>query len=101
MPKSKNGQFTQAATRESLEKAVKLAREIRSRERYNRIDEYDPYPYQLEFHKTGSTANQRLLMAANRIGKSYCGSMELAYHLTGLYPPCIQTTHRSMGWRSF
>ena len=25
-------------------------------------------------------------MAANRIGKSYCGSMELAYHLTGLYP---------------
>ena len=87
MPKSKHGQYTQAATRESLEKAVKLAREIRSRERYNRIDEYDPYPYQLEFHKTGSTANQRLLMAANRIGKSYCGSMELAYHLTGLYPP--------------
>jgi len=25
-------------------------------------------------------------MAANRIGKSYCGSAELAYHLTGLYP---------------
>jgi len=25
-------------------------------------------------------------MAANRIGKSYCGSMELSYHLTGLYP---------------
>jgi phage terminase large subunit-like protein len=86
MPKSKNGLYTPAATRESLEKAVKLAREIRSRERYNRIDGYDPYPYQLEFHKTGSTANQRLLMAANRIGKSYCGSMELAYHLTGLYP---------------
>jgi phage terminase large subunit-like protein len=25
-------------------------------------------------------------MAANRIGKSYCGSAELSYHLTGLYP---------------
>lgn len=25
-------------------------------------------------------------MAANRIGKSYCGSMEMSYHLTGLYP---------------
>ena len=25
-------------------------------------------------------------MAANRIGKSYCGSMELSYHLTGIYP---------------
>ena len=25
-------------------------------------------------------------MAANRIGKSYCGSSELAFHLTGIYP---------------
>jgi len=25
-------------------------------------------------------------MAANRIGKSYCGAAEMAYHLTGLYP---------------
>jgi len=58
----------------------------RTRERYNRIGSYDPYPYQLKFHLTGKDANQRLLMAANRIGKSYCGSAELSYHLTGLYP---------------
>jgi len=50
------------------------------------MDYYDPYPYQEAFHATGANANQRLLMAANRIGKSYCGSAELAYHLTGLYP---------------
>ena len=25
-------------------------------------------------------------MAANRIGKSYCGAAEMAFHLTGLYP---------------
>jgi len=67
-------------------RALELLKELRQRERFNRVDAYDPYPYQLKFHKSGSEANQRLLMAANRIGKSYCGSMELSYHLTGLYP---------------
>jgi len=67
-------------------RALELLKELRQRERFNRVDTYDPYPYQLKFHKSGSEANQRLLMAANRIGKSYCGSMELSYHLTGLYP---------------
>ena len=56
--------------RSELEKAVGIAKELRQRERYNRIDAYDPYPYQLAFHETGALANQRLLMAANRIGKS-------------------------------
>lgn len=31
-------------------------------------------------------ASQRLLMAGNRIGKSFCGATELAFHLTGKYP---------------
>jgi len=67
-------------------RALELLKELRQRERFNRINSYDPYPYQKKFHKTGADTNQRLLMAANRIGKSYCGSMELSYHLTGLYP---------------
>jgi len=79
-------QFMPPATKEKLEEAVEIARTIRQRERYNRIDNYDPYPYQLAFHETGATCNQRLLMAANRIGKSYCGSAEMSYHLTGMYP---------------
>ena len=70
----------------SSTRALELLRELRQRERFNRIDSYDPYPYQQKFHETGAIANQRLLMAANRIGKSYCGSAELSYHLTGLYP---------------
>ena len=70
----------------SSTRALELLRELRQRERYNRINSYDPYPYQQKFHETGAESNQRLLMAANRIGKSYCGSMELSYHLTGLYP---------------
>ena len=84
--RSKQKQPTPVATRVELEKAVEIAREIRKRERYNRIEFYDPYPYQKNFHDTGGSANQRLLMAANRIGKSYCGSAEMAFHLTGLYP---------------
>ena len=58
----------------------------RERERYNKIKGYDPYPYQMKFHATGEHNSQRLLMAANRIGKSYCGAAEMSYHLTGLYP---------------
>ena len=79
-------QSTPPATRKELEKALEIAREIGARKRYNKVDFYDPYPYQLNFHETGSEANQRLLMAANRIGKSYCGAAEMAYHVTGLYP---------------
>jgi hypothetical protein len=79
-------QSSAAATRSELKQAVEVARELRKRERYGKIDLYDPYPYQQRFHDTGAEANQRLLMAANRIGKSYCGAAELAFHVTGLYP---------------
>ena len=58
----------------------------KQRERFNKIKQYDPYPYQDEFHSTGAENNQRLLMAANRIGKSFCGAAEMSYHLTGIYP---------------
>ena len=76
----------QVVTKEKLEKAVEIVRELRQRERFERIDLYDPYPYQDKFHETGKTASQRLLMAANRIGKSYCGAAEMSYHVTGMYP---------------
>ena len=35
-------------------RAVELLRELQDRKRFNRIDDYDPYPYQLKFHATGS-----------------------------------------------
>ncbi|MBE9515956.1 MAG: hypothetical protein IME93_03145 [Proteobacteria bacterium] len=52
----------------------------------NKIEQYDPYGFQLEFHNEGLTCSQVLLMAANRVGKSFCGAAEMTYHLTGLYP---------------
>ena len=65
---------------------LELLREQKKRHRFNQINSYDPYPYQEKFHATGGKNSQRLLMAANRIGKSYCGAAEMSYHLTGLYP---------------
>jgi phage terminase large subunit-like protein len=52
----------------------------------NRLRDYRPYPKQLEFHAAGARHRERLLMAANRFGKTVCGAAEVAIHLTGRYP---------------
>ena len=69
-----------------ISRNLELLREQKKRIRFNRIDQYDPYPYQQRFHDTSKDSNQRLLMAANRIGKSYCGAAEMSFHLRGMYP---------------
>jgi phage terminase large subunit-like protein len=45
---------------------------------------YKPYKKQIEFHHTIS--RERLFEAGNQLGKTYAGGMEVAFHLTGLYP---------------
>lgn len=63
----------------------------RRREIYQ-LEYYKPYPFQLKFHhakgyKTPEKiAVLRALMAGNQVGKSACGCMEDAMHLTGRYP---------------
>ncbi len=54
--------------------------------KYNRIFAYEPYPKQLDFHTAGLNFPERLLLAGNQLGKTYCGAGEVSYHLTGLYP---------------
>ena len=44
------------------------------------------YRKQLEFFAAGRRYHQRLLMAANRVGKTEAGAFELTCHATGLYP---------------
>lgn len=44
------------------------------------------YAKQLEFFKAGAEFRERLLLAANRTGKSQAGAFETSAHLTGLYP---------------
>lgn len=58
----------------------------------NRLAHYTPYPYQKRFHNAeghltpGQPASQRLLMCANKVGKTFCSAMEVAIHATGRYP---------------
>ncbi len=65
--------------------AALLAEKQRRLDR-TRLDRYRPYAKQMAFHASGSQHRERLLMAGNQLGKSYCGAAETAIHLTGLYP---------------
>ena len=70
----------------SRERAQQILKELNKRQEENRLNYYQPYEFQKRFHKAGKDCSQRLLMAANRVGKSYVGAMEMSAHLTGLYP---------------
>ncbi|WP_440682122.1 terminase large subunit domain-containing protein [Cysteiniphilum halobium] len=48
--------------------------------------DYIPHKKQLQFHTAGAKAKERLFLAGNRTGKTYCGIIEVAMHLTGYYP---------------
>jgi phage terminase large subunit-like protein len=44
------------------------------------------YAWQAEFHNAGGENPERMLMAANRVGKTSCAAAEIACHATGEYP---------------
>lgn len=56
------------------------------REKQRQLLRYRPYSKQREFHDAGATYRQRLLMAANQVGKTWAAGFELAMHATGEYP---------------
>lgn len=66
--------------------AQALTREQARRQAQNRLKHYRPYARQKRFHDYGATCKQRLLRAGNQQGKTFCGAMEMAMHLTGRYP---------------
>ena len=76
-------------------KLLALLEERERRRKYNRIGLIFPddgprarylYPKHMEFMRLGSEVSVRAFMAANQIGKSTTGCVELTYHLTGQYP---------------
>lgn len=69
-----------------LVERAELAEELQRRIQFNRLRDYKPYAKQAEFHGAGKDYRERLLMAGNQLGKTYCGAAEMAIHLTGLYP---------------
>lgn len=58
----------------------------RERQHTEWINTYSPYEKQLCFHEAGSCYRERLLRAGNQQGKTFAGSAEMAFHLTGNYP---------------
>lgn len=69
-----------------------LIGELIRRESTNQLAAYRPYPFQKDWHNakglnTDQPARQKALMCANKVGKTFCGAYENAYHMTGLYPP--------------
>ena len=73
-----------------LSQALDLAEAIQETRESNKLACYEPYPYQQRFHtardNNGRLARQRLLMAANKTGKTFCGASEMAIHCMGVYP---------------
>lgn len=81
---------------DQLDRAVTIKREIERRSSERKILTYFPesgplsrhnYPKHMEFFRAGTQYRERLMLAANRVGKTESvGGYELAIHLTGWYP---------------
>lgn len=73
-------------THEEKRELIALSAERDRRRQERKLFEYRPYPKQLEFHAAGIDNRERLLMAGNQLGKTWCAGFEVAMHLTGEYP---------------
>lgn len=69
-----------------LDRLGKLVRQFEWQIAGERLRKYKPYPWQMEFHAAGKDNPERMLMAANRVGKTISAGCEISYHLTGDYP---------------
>ena len=72
--------------REQLLDLEEQLRQLVTHKQAHKLMDYRPYLKQIEFHASGQFAAERLLMAGNQQGKTYCGAAEMAMHLTGEYP---------------
>jgi hypothetical protein len=70
-------------SRDDLLKLDAKLKDLEAKKRFDQLGEYRPYEKQLQFHEFGVSFRERLLMAGNQNGKTYCGADEAAYHLTG------------------
>jgi phage terminase large subunit-like protein len=78
-----------SATEEQEEQIAELAQiteELEQYQLYNKLELYKPYPKQQDFHNSGSAYRERMLIAANQVGKTWCAGAEVAMHMTGRYP---------------
>lgn len=69
-----------------LAKIAELTRKLEWQVAGQKLKRYRPYGWQKDFHAAGRTHPERMLMAANRVGKTQSAAAEVAMHLTGDYP---------------
>lgn len=77
---------TNVLPREQVIEKIRILEELDRRRRMNKLAGFTPYQWQLDFFGASKTHRQRMLMAANRVGKTFSAAHEFAYHATGLYP---------------
>jgi phage terminase large subunit-like protein len=72
---------------EVLQQAARqIPRELERRTAERKLELYRPYTRQAEFHAAGAQYRERLLSAANQVGKTLCAGAEVAMHVTQRYP---------------
>lgn len=84
--------------RSDLIKAIKtLEQQLKRQE----ARDFTPYNWQKTFHAAGKTHRERMVCAANQVGKTLGAALEIRYHLTGNYPPDWEGhvfDHAPQGW---
>src|SRR6185312_15629091 len=73
-----------SSTRLALEQALEAETERRLSR--TKLFRFKPVPKQMEFYANGALHRERLLMAANQVGKTTAGAVEAAFHLTADMP---------------
>lgn len=68
-----------------LAKIAELTRRLEWQLSGNKLLSYAPYPWQRAFHEAGEDNVERMLMAANGVGKTNVAGAECAIHLRGDY----------------
>lgn len=68
--------------KQRLQQRIDLLNEMKRR----KLEAYEPYGKQVEFHNQSKPSRERCFMAGNQLGKTVAGGMEMAIHATGLYP---------------
>jgi len=65
---------------------MRALRELQKLRKFNKLYQFEPYQWQMDFYNAGKDNPERLLSAGNRCGKTFSAAHEVAYHATGLYP---------------
>ena len=71
---------------DKLSELSRLTGDLEKWHQTNKLKTYSPYDKQRKFHNAGKHARERCLSAGNQQGKTFSVGMEVAMHVTGIYP---------------